>query len=30
MSGKMRGKTQLPMPPGANKVTDEDLKMAEK
>jgi len=30
LSGKMRGKTQLPVPPGANKVTDEDLKMAEK
>ena len=28
--GQMRGRTQLPIPAGAEKVTDEDLKMAQK
>jgi hypothetical protein len=30
ISGQMKGKTQLPKPAGADKVTDEDIKMAEK
>lgn len=30
ISGQIKGKTQLPIPAGAEKVTDEDLKMAEK
>ena len=30
MVGQMRGRTQLPIPAGAEKVTDEDLKMAQK
>ena len=30
ISGQMKGKTQLPIPAGAEKVTDEDLKMAQK
>ncbi len=30
ISGQMKGKTQLPIPAGAEKVSDDDLKMAEK
>jgi dynein heavy chain len=30
ISGQIKGKTQLPIPAGAEKVTDEDLKMAAK
>ena len=30
MVGQMKGRTQLPIPAGAEKVTDEDLKMAQK
>ena len=30
ISGQMKGKTQLPIPAGAEKVTDEDIKLAEK
>ncbi|CAF0714705.1 unnamed protein product [Brachionus calyciflorus] len=30
ISGQMKGKTQLPIPAGAEKVSDEDLQMAEK
>ena len=30
ISGQMKGKTQLPIPPGAEKVSDEDLKKAKK
>lgn len=29
ISGKMQGKTQLPIPAGADKVSDNDLRMAE-
>lgn len=30
ISGQMKGKTQLPIPAGAERVSDEDLKMAER
>ena len=30
ISGQMKGKTQLPIPPGAEKVSDEELKKAQK
>ena len=30
ISGQMKGRTQLPIPAGAEKVSDEDLQMAEK
>lgn len=30
ISGQTKGKTQLPIPPGAERVSDEDLKMAER
>ena len=30
ISGQMRGRTQLPIPPGAEKVSDEELIKAEK
>lgn len=30
ISGQMRGRTQLPIPSGADKVTEEDVKMAQK
>ena len=30
ISGQIKGKTQLPIPAGAEKVTEDDLKMAEK
>lgn len=30
ISGQMKGKTQLPIPPGAEKVSDEDIKKAQK
>ncbi len=30
ISGQMKGKTQLPIPAGIERVSDEDLKMAER
>ena len=30
ISGQMKGKTQLPIPAGAEKVSDDDIKLAEK
>jgi hypothetical protein len=30
ISGQVRGRTQLPIPSGAEKVTEEDLKIAQK
>lgn len=30
ISGQMKGKTQLPIPSGAEKVSDEDLRSAER
>ena len=30
ISGQMKGKTQLPIPAGAERVTDEDIRLAEK
>lgn len=30
ISGQMKGKTQLPIPAGAEKVTDDDIRMAER
>ena len=30
ISGQMKGKTQLPIPPGAEKVSDEDIKKAQR
>jgi dynein heavy chain, axonemal len=30
ISGQMKGKTQLPIPPGAEKISEEDLKKVQR